>query len=90
MNTLLKEYLRVLAIKTRDEQKLTQEKMSAKMAMSENSYSAIETGISMCGTLTAVLLLAEQEDPKACLDEIKAKFKELEEDAKKQNHDNMQ
>ncbi len=70
----LKEELRALALTTRARLNLTQREMSDKLHMSECGYSDIETGIYMCGTLTTVLLLAEQEDPKACLDEIVKKF----------------
>ena len=42
--------------------------------MSESSYSDIETGKCNCGTLTAVLLLGMQEDPKGTLALIGAKI----------------
>ena len=74
---LLKNELRVLAIKTRERQNLTQKQMAQLLDMTENSYSDIEAGEYMCGTLTAILLLAEQEDPAAYLRELKAKFDEL-------------
>lgn len=61
---VLKEELRSLAIRTRDRLKITQREMSEKLEMSESSYSDIETGESMCGTLTTVLLLGMQSDPK--------------------------
>ena len=75
--SILKEELRVLALKTRDRLNLTQKEMARKLAMSENSYSDIETGLYMCGTLTAILLLTEQENPIIFLQELKIKFEKL-------------
>ncbi len=75
--SILKEELRVLALKTRDRLNLTQKEMARKLAMSENSYSDIETGLYMCGTLTAILLLTEQENPIVFLQELKIKFEKL-------------
>lgn len=74
--TLLKNELRSLAIRTRDRLDLTQREMAERLEMNENSYSDIETGVYMCGTLTAILLLLEQEDPHTfllALDEAFAK-----------------
>ena len=59
----LKEDLRVLAIRERERMGLTQRQMAERLMMSESSYSDIETGKAMCGTLTAVLLLAALEAP---------------------------
>lgn len=73
---LLKEELRVLAITTRDRLGLTQKEMGQRLAMSESCYSDIETGRTMCSTLTAVLLLEMQEDPRGFLLEVNVKFKE--------------
>lgn len=72
----MKDELRVLAIKTRDRLQLTQKEMAYKFEMSESSYSDIETGVFMCGTLTTMLLLSEQDDPKSVLDEFKVKLEE--------------
>lgn len=77
MEYLLKDELRLLAIKTRDRLEITQREMAEKLVMSESSYSDIETGVSMCGTLTTVLLLSEQEDPDAYLQSLQMKFKQL-------------
>ncbi len=80
----LKEELRALALTTRARLNLTQREMSDKLYMSECGYSEIETGVYMCGTLTSILLLAEQEDPKTCLNEIMQKFqKEYEKEYEK-------
>ncbi len=72
--SILKEELRVLALKTRDRLGVTQKEMAKKLSMSEKSYSDIETGWYMCGTLTAVLLLTEQENPEEFLQVLKTKF----------------
>ncbi|MBE6885225.1 MAG: hypothetical protein E7487_11595 [Ruminococcaceae bacterium] len=78
-NTFLKKELKDLAVKTRKEQGITQRKMSEILEMNETSYSNIETGVYMCGTLTTVLLLMEQKDPSGYLKELELKFQELEE-----------
>lgn len=64
----LKEDLRVLAIRERERMGLTQRQMAERLMMSESSYSDIETGKAMCGTLTAVLLLAALEAPQLYLE----------------------
>lgn len=74
MEEILKKELRTLAITTRERLHLTQKQMAKRLEMSESSYSDIETGASMCGTLTTVLLLVEQEDPQANLHNWKMKF----------------
>lgn len=74
---LLKEELRFLAIETRDRLKLTQSEMAIRLEMSESSYSDIETGKYMCGTLTTVLLLAMQKDVNAVILRLKTKFSDL-------------
>ena len=81
MEKLLKEELRTLAIRTRERLHLTQKEMAIRLEMSESSYSDIETGLSMCGTLTTVLLLSELDDPYAYLQALKQKLAVLYEDA---------
>ena len=66
----LKEDLRVLAIRERERLGLTQRQMAERLMMSESSYSDIETGKAMCGTLTAVLLLAALETPQLYLERL--------------------
>ena len=73
---ILKEELRVLAIVTRDRLHLKQREMAKSLEMSESSYSDIETGRTMCGTLTAVLLLAMQEEPSAFLAHVSVRFEQ--------------
>lgn len=74
LEELLKEELRGLAIRTRDLLKLTQREMADRLVMSESSYSDIETGKTMCGTLTAVLLLLMQKNPDSELSLIQNRF----------------
>ena len=74
---VLKEELRVLAIRTRDNLKITQREMGRKLEMSESSYSDIETGESMCGTLTAILLLGLQPNPCEFINSTLSKFQKL-------------
>ena len=74
LEEILKEELRKLAITTRDELKLTQREMAERLEMSESSYSDIETGRTMCGTLTTVLLLDMQDEPKDFLYDVRMKF----------------
>ena len=56
---ILKNELRVLALKTRESKRLTQKEMAELLSMSETSYSDIERGVYKCSALTVVLLLAE-------------------------------
>lgn len=74
MEEILKEELRKLAITTRDELHLTQREMAERLEMSESSYSDIETGRTMCGTLTTTLLLGKLEDPTVTLKQINEKL----------------
>lgn len=85
MNAILKEEFRGLAIRTRDRLGLTQNKMAEELTMNEASYSVIETGVYKCGTLTAILLLMMQEDPREFLNKIGNRFKELEEHYEKED-----
>ena len=75
--SVLKESLRVLALKTRDRLDVTQKDMAIKFSMSDTAYSDIETGVSMCSTLTVIRLLIEKDDPGIFLNEMKGKFEEL-------------
>ncbi len=77
MEELLKSELRVLAIVTRERLELTQKKMADRFKMTESSYSDIETGKYMCGTLTAILLLTELDDPYEFLQHLSAEFTKL-------------
>lgn len=77
LEELLKEELRVLAIRTRDRLDYKQKRMAEALVMSDSSYSDIETGENMCGTLTAVLLLIAQPDPNQYLQTLMCKFQEL-------------
>ncbi len=77
MEELLKSELRVLAIVTREHLELTQKEMADKFKMTESSYSDIETGKYMCGTLTAVLLLTELDDSYEFLQHLSAEFAKL-------------
>lgn len=73
---ILKEELRVLAIITRDRLHLKQKQMAENLEMSESSYSDIDTGKTMCGTLTTVLLLAMQDEPNVFLDRMRVRFQQ--------------
>lgn len=86
----LKEELRVLALTLRDQLNLTQSKMAEKLIMTDNSYSNIETGENMCGTLTTILLLAELEDPKTYLLGLKGKLNALREEEEKEKETDVQ
>ena len=74
LTQILGEELRFLAIKTRERLNLTQKEMSEMLHMSESSYSDIETGVYMCGTLTVMLLLLMQEDPRGFLQALDEAF----------------
>lgn len=77
MEKILKREYREIALKTRDRLGLTQKEMAEILSMSESSYSDIENGTYMCGTLTATLLLSMQKDPNLVLMDMKGKFEEL-------------
>lgn len=76
LEKILRDDLRFLAIETRDRLKLTQREMGNRLHMSESAYSDIETGKYMCSTLTTVLLLDMQEDPKRFLNKAVDRFAE--------------
>lgn len=80
MESILKSELRILALQTRDNLGITQSTMAELLEMSDTSYSDIETGVYMCGTLTAMLLLMQQEDPNVFLDQLKKRFEKLNEE----------
>ncbi len=80
MEKLLKRELRSLMLKTRAGLNLTQSKMGDRYVMSENSYSALENGEYMCGTLTTILLLKDQNDPGKVMSEITEKLEKLREE----------
>ena len=80
MEKLLKRELRSLMLKTRAGLNLTQSKMGDRYVMSENSYSALENGEYMCGTLTTIFLLRDQKDPGKVLDEITETLEKLREE----------
>ena len=71
MEAILKEAFRELALKTRYERGLTQNKMSRALVMSDQSYENIERGHSGCGALTIVLLLMEIDNPIFFLNDLK-------------------
>ena len=74
METILKEEFRLLALRTRQDLGLTQDKMSELLVMSERSYSDIENGHSACGTLTAMLLLIYTDEPERFIQNVQEQF----------------
>ena len=74
MEAVLKEAFRELALKTRYERGLTQNKMSRALVMSERSYEDIERGKTGCGALTVVLLLMEIDNPILFLNDLRKKL----------------
>lgn len=90
MEELLKEELRILALNTREHLKLTQSKMAEKLVMCDHSYSDIEIGQNMCGTLTAFLLLSTLEDPNAFITKTKEKLEKLSQEKMKSEEGGMQ
>ena len=80
MEAVLKAELRTLALKTRAELNLTQEKMGERYAMNGDSFGDIESGEYMCGTLTEFLLLRDRKDRDRIFDEIGAKLDKIREE----------
>ena len=70
MQKVLKRNLHVLLLRTRDHMGLKQYEMAEHYVMSNTSYSDLERGKTSCGTLTLLLLLHDQDDPKAALDAL--------------------
>lgn len=77
MEQLLKIELRTLALHTRAKLDLTQNKMGDRYVMSGDSFSNIESGENMCGTLTTIFLLHDQDDPNGILKDITEKLEKL-------------
>ena len=77
MEKELKKELHSLALKTRDRLDLTQHEMAERYAMAESSYNMLEKGRYKCVTLTTVLLLKDQEDPKKALEELAEKLEKV-------------
>ena len=74
---LLKNDMRALALRTREDMNLTQDKMSEILFMSKRSYADIESGASACGALTVILLLMYLPNPSEFLLELKLEFDQL-------------
>lgn len=77
LEAIIKDTFRILALKSRAAHNLTQEQMAEALAMVPRSYTDIESGVHMCGTLTAILLLIDHPDPVSVLAELKEKFEKL-------------
>ncbi len=77
LESIIKTEFRTLALKTRARFDITQEQMAERLAMGIRSYYDIESGVCMCGSLTVLLLLMDQPDPVAVLNDLKYKFKKL-------------
>ena len=74
MKRVLKQRLRSLALETRATLGLTQKEMSELLSIGERSYCDIESGTSICGTLTVILLLSMQDDPNIILQSLREDF----------------
>ncbi|MBQ4065406.1 MAG: hypothetical protein IJD10_04840 [Clostridia bacterium] len=74
MAIILKQELRNIALKERENFGFTQDQMSEHLVMSTRSYCDIECGETSCGTLTTVLLLMSLPDPNVFLRDLKHKF----------------
>ncbi len=77
LEQIMREYMRILAIQTRDRLGLKQKQMADELFMSESSYSDIETGRAGGSALTVVRLLNMQERPEEHLHRLNEKFGEL-------------
>ena len=77
MEEILKKELRYLALSERSRCGYTQEQMSEILMMSRRSYADIESGISSCGTLTAILLVLHTGDPNVFLHRVEKNFQNL-------------
>lgn len=77
LEAIIKDTFRMLALKSRAAHDLTQEQMAEALSMVPRSYTDIESGVHMCGTLTAILLLIDHPDPQSVLTELKERFAEI-------------
>ncbi len=77
MKAILKEEFRTLALRTRYDLGLTQDKMSEKLGISERAYSNIENGRSTCGTLTAIMLLMYTDNSVIFIQNVQTRFEEI-------------
>ena len=74
LQPVLKRELRILALQTRSKHELTQREMAEPLSLGVRSYSLIETGVTSCGALTAILLILSQDDPLKFLDHLKGEI----------------
>ncbi len=74
MEARLNKELHTLLLRTRDRMGFTQAQMANRYAMAKNTYSDLEAEKHGFGTLTAVLLLRDQEDPQKALEELDSKL----------------
>ncbi len=85
--TTLKRILCEQIGNTRISMELTQDKMAEQLMMDVRSYSDIDRGISMCGTLTFVLFLLHFcPDPTLLLREIRVAFDAIDQEAEITSH----
>lgn len=77
MTNILKQDLREKVLCERARLGYTQKQMAEILEMSERSYADIESGVSACGTLTAVLLLIKLPDRNEFLQKISCEFESL-------------
>lgn len=80
---ILKHYLHVQMKDTRKELHMTQAQMAEKLEIDTRSYSDIDTGKSLCSTLTFVMFLIYFcKDPMKLLEDIKKLFDEAKDTTK--------
>ncbi len=74
LEAILKVELQKLILEQRKELNYTQMKMADSLHMATRSFADIESGKSMCGALTTVLLLIKVQDVEGFLQYINSKF----------------
>ena len=74
MKLILKSATRSLALREREKEGSTQEKMAEELFMSKRSYADIECGVNACSALTTVLLLMRLPSADAFLLQLKQDF----------------
>ncbi len=78
LEAILKDELHRLVLQQMNELNYTQMKMADMLYMATRSFADIESGKSMCGTLTTVLLLMQLPNANSFLKNVKYKFDSLE------------
>lgn len=74
MEAELKEFLRDLILRLRQDKGYTQAKMAEALVMSERAYEYLENGDTSCGVLTTILIVLGMDERDKLLDDLRARL----------------